>query len=219
MFSQSEENYLKAIYSLEIDLKDSINTNLIAEMMETKASSVTDMIKKLDSKNLVIYEKYKGVNLTAEGRKVALSIIRKHRLWETFLVEKLNYSWDEVHDIAEQLEHIQSKDLVNRLDEFLEFPTSDPHGDPIPDKDGKIVYKQKSLLSNFEHNKTCIVVGVKDSSTSFLKFLEKVQINLGSTITILSMEDYDNSYTIEILGKEINISNQIAKNIFIKPEN
>lgn len=219
MFSQSEENYLKAIYSLELDLKESINTNLIAEMMETKASSVTDMIKKLDAKKLISYQKYKGVNLTAEGRKVALSIIRKHRLWETFLVDKLNYSWHEVHDIAEQLEHIQSKDLINKLDEFLGFPSSDPHGDPIPDKDGKIIYNHKSLLSNFEHNKTCIVVGVKDSSKSFLKFLEKIKITLGSTIIILNIEEYDNSFTIEILGKEINISNQIAKNIFIKPEN
>lgn len=218
MFSQSEENYLKAIYSLEREHGDAVSTNYIAEMLETKASSVTDMIKKLATKELVNYEKYKGVTLTETGIKIALSIIRKHRLWETFLVEKLNFSWDEVHEIAEQLEHIQSQELVNRLDKFLEFPSNDPHGDPIPDKDGKIVYKQKSLLSNFEHNKTCIVVGVKDSSKSFLKFLEKVKITLGSSIIILSIEEYDHSFTIEILGKEINISNQIAKNIFIKPE-
>lgn len=218
MFSQSEENYLKAIYSLEREFGNAVSTNLIAEMLKTKASSVTDMIKKLSQKELVNYEKYKGVTLSESGKKIALSIIRKHRLWETFLVNKLNFNWDEVHDIAEQLEHIKSQELVNRLDEFLEFPSNDPHGDPIPDKDGNIIYKQKSLLSNFEHNKKCIVVGVKDSSSKFLKFLEKIEIKLGSKITILSSEEYDNSLLINIENREINISNQTAKNIFIKTE-
>jgi len=216
MFSQSEENYLKAIFSLETELKESINTNLIAEIMKTKASSVTDMIKKLAQKDLVVYEKYKGVNLSAKGKKVALSTIRKHRLWESFLVEKLNFNWDEVHDIAEQLEHVKSEELVDRLDEYLDFPKHDPHGDPIPDKFGNINFHQNDMLSNFELNKECIVVGVKDSSNVFLKFLEKFQISLGSIVTIKSKEAYDSSLSIEINDKKINISNQIAKNIFIK---
>lgn len=216
MFSQSEENYLKAICRLEIDLNESvINTNLIAESLSTKASSVTDMIKKLAVKELVNYQKYKGVSLTEKGKSVALSIVRKHRLWECFLVDKLKFKWDEVHDIAEQLEHIKSKALVNRLDSFLEFPKHDPHGDPIPDKNGKLTPHQNLMLSTFELNKDCKVVGVKDSSNSFLKYLEKNDIKLGSIIKILGKEDFDDSLTIEINKKEINISHQIANNIFI----
>lgn len=215
-FSQSEENYLKAICRLEIDLNESvINTNLIAESLETKASSVTDMLKKLALKKLVNHQKYKGVSLTKKGRSVALYIVRKHRLWECFLVEKLKFKWDEVHDIAEQLEHINSEDLVSRLDSFLDFPKHDPHGDPIPDENGNISLHNNLMLSTFELKKNCKVVGVKDSSNSFLKYLEKNDIKLGSIIKIIGKEDYDNSLTIEINKKEKNISHQIANNIFI----
>ncbi len=217
MFSQSEENYLKAIYRLELDLNESsINTNLIAESLETKASSVTDMIKKLAQKQLVDYQKYKGVSLTSKGKQIALSIVRKHRLWECFLVDKLNFKWDEVHDIAEQLEHIKSKELVSRLDAFLEFPKSDPHGDPIPDENGNVAKQQNVQLSNFEINKKCKVVGVKDSSANFLQYLEKINVKLGSELTISAKEDFDNSLTIEVNKKEINISQQIANNLFVK---
>lgn len=216
MFSQSEENYLKAIYRLGIDSKESIiNTNLIAEKLETKASSVTDMMKKLALKDLVDYQKYKGVSLTNKGKNIALSIVRKHRLWECFMVEKLNFKWDEVHDIAEQLEHIKSEKLVNRLDEFLDFPTHDPHGDPIPDENGEMAKRSNLTLSNFELNIACKVVGVKDSSNSFLKYLEKLKISLGSIITIKSKEEFDNSLSIKLNKSEINISNQIAKNLFV----
>lgn len=216
MFSQSEENYLKAIYRLELDLNESvINTNLIAESLATKASSVTDMLKKLALKDLVNYQKYKGVSLTKLGKSIALSIVRKHRLWECFMVDKLNFKWDEVHDVAEQLEHIKSEGLVNRLDAFLDFPTHDPHGDPIPDKDGKVAKHHNLVLANFDKKTVCKVVGVKDSSNSFLKYLEKLQISLGSVITIKNKEEFDNSLTIEMNKLEFNISNQIANNLFV----
>ena len=133
----SEENYLKTIYHLTTSLSTEISTNAIAEMMETKASSVTDMLKKLAEKDLVHYKKYQGVFLTPKGKLAAKMIVRKHRLWEVFLVEKLDFSWDEVHEVAEQLEHIQSKKLIDKLDQFLEYPSIDPHGDPIPNAKGE----------------------------------------------------------------------------------
>ena len=168
MFSQAEENYLKAIYSLELEHDKGVSTNLIAEKMLTKASSVTDMIRKLSEKSLVDYVKYKGVHLTEEGHKVAVSTIRKHRLWESFLVKKLGFKWDEVHDIAEQLEHIKSEALVNRLDEFLGFPKVDPHGDPIPDRDGYIYKQDQVQLSTLKPTDKALITAVKDSSDDFL---------------------------------------------------
>ena len=173
MFTLSEENYLKTIYHLELDTDKGVSTNAIAKKLETKASSVTDMIKKLSEKEVVVYKKYKGVTLTVFGKKTAANIVRKHRLWEVFLVEKLNFSWDEVHDVAEQLEHIKSSKLVDQLDAFLGFPSHDPHGDPIPDKDGVFKTIEKSLLSTLEKNETGVCVGVDDSSSEFLKFLDK----------------------------------------------
>ena len=152
MFSQSEENYIKAIYHLSAVSEKGISTNAIAEKLETKASSVTDMIKKLSEKKVVVYKKYHGVHLTEEGSKIAANVIRKHRLWEVFLVDKLNFSWDEVHDVAEQLEHIKSPKLINQLDALLGFPTHDPHGDPIPDKNGNLKTIDKSLLSTLSKN-------------------------------------------------------------------
>src|SRR6188768_3076308 len=148
----SEENYLKSIYHLTASLETEVSTNAIAEKMETKASSVTDMLKKLAEKDLVNYKKYQGVTLTEKGLLNAKMIVRKHRLWEVFLVEKLDFSWDEVHDVAEQLEHIKSEKLINKLDEFLDFPTEDPHGDPIPNGKGEIEKIHKQLLAELEEN-------------------------------------------------------------------
>lgn len=216
MFSQSEENYLKAIYSLEREYGDAVSTNLIAEMLETKASSVTDMIKKLAAKELVNYEKYKGVTLTETGKKIALSIIRKHRLWETFLVNKLNFSWDEVHDIAEQLEHIRSQELVNRLDAFLEFPSNDPHGDPIPDKDGNIKRDELSQLSELKKGLKSKLVGVKNSDSDFLRLLERYNIQLGVHFVIEEIEAFDGSVKVAINGKPSSISKKVAENLLVK---
>mgnify|MGYP006169608235 CR=1 FL=1 len=216
MFSQSEENYIKAIYHLETISNAGISTNAIAKKLTTKASSVSDMIKKLSEKKLVVYKKYQGVKLTDYGKKTAANIVRKHRLWEVFLVEKLNFSWDEVHDVAEQLEHIKSPKLINQLDALLGFPTHDPHGDPIPDKDGNLKTIEKSLLSSLHKNESGICVGVDDSSSEFLRFLDKKGITLGKTITILEKEDFDDSLSIQMDDKRFSISNKIANNLYMK---
>jgi DtxR family Mn-dependent transcriptional regulator len=212
----SEENYIKVIYHLSLVSPKGINTNAIAGMIESKASSVTDMVKKLAEKELVDYQKYQGVTLTLKGLHAAKMIVRKHRLWEVFLVEKLDFTWDEVHDLAEELEHIKSEKLINRLDEFLGFPKEDPHGDPIPDRYGQMIKVEKQLLSEISLNKKVMCLGVKDSSPSFLQYLDKHQISLGSEIEILNKEAFDMSLTIEMNGKKILISNKIASNLFVK---
>jgi len=216
MFTLSEENYLKTIYHLSLETSNGISTNAISNQLQTKASSVTDMIKKLSDKKVLAYKKYKGVTLTGFGKKTAANIVRKHRLWEVFLVEKLNFSWDEVHDVAEQLEHIKSPKLIHQLDSFLGFPTHDPHGDPIPDADGNLKTIEKSLLSTLLKNECGICVGVNDSSSEFLQFLDKKDIKLGKKITILDKEEFDNSLSILIENKKLSISNKIANNLYIQ---
>lgn len=214
--TNSEENYLKIIYHLSINQSDGINTNAIAEKIQTKASSVTDMVKKLADKKLVIHQKYQGVVLTESGLLEAKMIVRKHRLWEVFLLEKLGFSWDEVHEIAEELEHIKSRKLIDKLDSFLDFPKEDPHGDPIPDKNGTIEKNDKKLISEGELNKKYVCVGVNDSSSEFLQYLDKHKIALGTKLKIIEKESFDNSYTIEIKNKIITISNKIATKLYIK---
>jgi DtxR family Mn-dependent transcriptional regulator len=216
MFTSSEENYLKAIYHLGITSDKGVSTNAIAKRLRTKASSVTDMVKKLADKNVLVYRKYQGVSLTKEGNKTAANIIRKHRLWEVFLVEKLNFNWDEVHDVAEQLEHIKSPKLINELDALLGFPKYDPHGDPIPDNEGNLDQIEKSLLATLTINEFGICVGVHDSSSTFLQFLDKQKIALGQEITVIEKEDFDGSMTIKINNKKISISNKIANNLYIQ---
>ena len=212
----SEENYIKVIYHLSLVSPKGVNTNAIAGMLDTKASSVTDMLKKLSEKELVSYQKYQGVTLTDKGFYSAKMIVRKHRLWEVFLVDKLNFAWDEVHDIAEQLEHIKSEQLINKLDDFLGNPTEDPHGDPIPNANGQMVAIEKQLLSELAENQIGICVGVKDSSAEFLKYLDKQEIALGSKIEIIFKESFDLSTKIKVNGKELTISNKIANNLFVK---
>lgn len=212
----SEENYLKTIYHLTTALDSEVSTNAIAEKIETKASSVTDMLKKLAEKDLINYKKYQGVSLTENGKIAAKMIVRKHRLWEVFLVEKLDFSWDEVHDIAEQLEHIKSEKLINKLDDFLDNPTEDPHGDPIPDREGRIIKIEKQLLSELSENQVGVCVGVKDTSSEFLKYLDKQEIALGSKIEFISKESFDLSLKIRVDKKDLTISNKIASNLFVK---
>ena len=214
--TSSEENYIKVIYHLSSSTPKGVNTNAIAIVLNTKASSVTDMVKKLSEKNLVSHQKYYGVTLTETGLREAKMIVRKHRLWEVFLVEKLGFSWDEVHDIAEELEHIKSEKLTNKLDAFLGFPNTDPHGDPIPDQKGEIRKINKSLLSEVAHQKLFLCVGVKDSSVEFLQYLNKQKITLGSYIKVLEKESFDNSIVIELDGKELTISNKIATNLYVQ---
>jgi DtxR family Mn-dependent transcriptional regulator len=212
----SEENYLKTIYHITAASGVEVSTNAIAEKMETKASSVTDMLKKLAEKELIVYKKYQGVLLTEKGKLSAKMIVRKHRLWEVFLVDKLQFSWDEVHDIAEQLEHIKSEKLINKLDNFLGNPTEDPHGDPIPDANGKISKVEKLVLAELNENQTGICIGVKDSSTQFLKYLDKNKITLGSKITVLAKEEFDLSLRIKVEENAVTISNIIANNLYVK---
>ncbi|WP_396145324.1 metal-dependent transcriptional regulator [Flavobacterium sp.] len=212
----SEENYIKVIYHLSLVSPKGVNTNAIAGMLDTKASSVTDMLKKLSEKELVAYQKYQGVTLTDKGFYSAKMIVRKHRLWEVFLVDKLNFSWDEVHEIAEELEHIKSENLINKLDEFLDFPSFDPHGDPIPNADGEIKKINKLLLSETELNKEYQCVGVKDSSSEFLQYLDKQKIALGSKITVKEKESFDDTLLVQIDSRELTISNKIANNLYVK---
>lgn len=212
----SEENYIKVIYHLSLVSPKGVNTNAIAGMLDTKASSVTDMLKKLSEKELVAYQKYQGVTLTEKGFYSAKMIVRKHRLWEVFLVDKLNFSWDEVHEIAEELEHIKSENLINKLDAFLDFPSFDPHGDPIPNADGEIKKINKLLLSETELNREYQCVGVKDSSSEFLQYLDKQKIALGSKITVKEKESFDDTLLVEIDSRELTISNKIANNLYVK---
>ena len=216
MFSLSEENYLKAIFHLETSYKSGVSTNALAEEMQTKASSVTDMVKRLSDKDLVNYKKYQGVKLSEAGKRAAIEVIRKHRLWEVFLVEKLGFNWDEVHEVAEQLEHIKSEKLTNELDKFLEHPKRDPHGDPIPDAQGNFSVANRILLSDLDIGETGICVGVKDSSAEFLQYLDKNNISLGKQIEVVEKEEFDKSMLIKMDGNQLRISNQISANLFIK---
>jgi DtxR family Mn-dependent transcriptional regulator len=212
----SEENYIKVIYHLSLVSPKGVNTNAIAGMLDTKASSVTDMLKKLSEKDLVSYLKYQGVTLTENGLLSAKMIVRKHRLWEVFLVDKLNFSWDEVHEIAEELEHIKSDKLIFKLDEYLGFPSFDPHGDPIPNANGEIQKINKLLLSDAVINLDYICVGVKNSSVEFLQYLDKKNIFLGAPIKVVSSEKFDQSLTINLNSDTVSISNKIAENLYIK---
>ncbi|WP_179337617.1 metal-dependent transcriptional regulator [Winogradskyella ludwigii] len=216
MITLTEENYIKAIYHLASNGEKTVNTNAIAAVMQTKASSVTDMIKKLSEKSYVDYKKYQGATLTDDGKRVAVNIIRKHRLWEVFLVEKLNFSWDEVHEVAEHLEHIKSDKLIDELDALLEFPSHDPHGDPIPDKEGNFKHIEKIMLAKAEAGSTYKCVGVDDTSSKFLKYLDSNSIALGTIITIKHKEPYDNSVKIAFENTEIVVSQNVAKNIYLK---
>ncbi|MFN4197665.1 MAG: metal-dependent transcriptional regulator [Flavobacterium sp.] len=214
--THSEENYLKVIYHLSLISPKGITTNAIAEMIDSKASSVTDMIKKLAEKEMVFYKKYQGVTLTSKGLHQAKMIVRKHRLWEVFLVDKLDFPWDEVHEIAEELEHIQSEKLINRLDAFLGFPKEDPHGDPIPNRDGHVEVLTRKLLSESALHKKLVCMGVKDNSASFLQFLDKNAISIGTEIEILEKVDFDSSFIVLINQQEKSISHKIAQNLYVK---
>lgn len=213
----AEENYVKSIYKLQ-EGSVAVSTNAIAYELDTKPASVTDMAKKLKDKKLIDYEKYQGITLTAEGRKMALQIVRRHRLWEVFLVEKLSFSWDEVHEIAEELEHVGSEKLVNRLSDFLGNPTTDPHGDPIPDAQGKISKIRQLVSLDKAAARRLEVAGVSDQSSSLLEFLNAKGIKLGTQIDIIERYEFDNSVEIKIRNQPaFTISEQVSKTIMVKP--
>lgn len=214
--SFSEENYLKTIFHLEQHSEGSVSTNDIAERMSTKASSVSDMLRKLADKGLLNYVRYQGVTLSPKGKDTALNVIRKHRLWEVFLVDKLNFNWDEVHDLAEELEHIQSDELTNRLDAFLGFPSFDPHGDPIPDMHLNLKKVNKELLYKLKEGQSGIFIGIQDSNSDFLQYLDKIEIKVGQNIEVISKEPFDESMIINCNKRRHFISKRVASNIFIK---
>jgi len=216
MLTYTEENYIKAIYHLSGDDNRDVSTNGISEVLKTKPASVTDMLRKLSEKSFINYVKYQGVTLTKKGRKEALQIIRKHRLWEVFLVDKLKFHWDEVHEIAEQLEHIQSPVLIARLDEFLGNPAFDPHGDPIPDQKGEITVRKKYLLCDMAIGFKGIVVGMLETSPAFLQYLDRLNICPGAKITIKERIVFDGSLEIILQeDKQLVISYEVAKNLYV----
>ena len=215
MLSFAEENYLKTIYHLSAGGSKDVLTNQIAEAMKTKAASVTDMLKKLSAKSVISYEKYYGVEVTKHGRSEALNVIRKHRLWETFLVKKLHFSWDEVHDLAEQLEHIHSPILIQKLDEFLGYPATDPHGEPIPDRNGNLKVQAQQPLNDLGPGYKGEIIAVKDSDSALLKYLDKIGAVPGKNIAVISREEYDESLEVEIETKRISISRAVSKNILV----
>jgi DtxR family Mn-dependent transcriptional regulator len=215
MHSVSEENYIKAIHHLQ-DGNKLVSTNEIAHQMNTKASSVTDMLKKLSDKKLAEYVPYKGSRLTNSGVNCANQIVRKHRLWEVFLVEKLGFAWDEVHEVAEQLEHILSRKLIDELDKYLCFPKQDPHGDPIPDRSGNYEEIQMVPLSQMQKGDKGRLSNVLDSSSGFLKYLDRHKIQLGSAIEIMEREEFDKSFLIKTAVKTLYISESIANNLYLK---
>ena len=216
MNSLTEENYLKSIYRLSQVENAKISLTSIAEDIGVNAASVLDMIKKLTEKNLISYDKIKGAKLLDKGKKGALSIVRNHRLWEVFLLEKLHYSWDVVHEIAEQLEHIKHPELADRLDAFLGFPEYDPHGDPIPKSSGEMPSTVKTLLSGIEVGQTCRVAAVKDTSSAFLQYLVQLHVTIGTKIKVLDKIPFDNSMAIQI-GKEpiVSVSKKFAENLLV----
>lgn len=213
----TEENYLKAIYHIGENDSDDVSTNSLSESMNTKPATVSDMIKRLSKKKVVRYEKYKGVQLTDLGRQLALQIIRKHRLWEVFLVDKLRFNWDEVHDIAEQLEHIKSPLLVRRLDDFLGNPKIDPHGDPIPDEQGQFHIGPTLEMDKLEAGDQCVFVGVSDSDPRLLQYLDKIKIHLGLKFQILEKVEFDNSMEVcSDQHESIFLSQQVTSQLSVR---
>ncbi len=217
-YSASKENYIKAVYHLQQE-QDAVTTNALAEALQTKPASVTDMLKKLKTQKLLQYEKYQGVRLTAEGRKLAMQIIRKHRLWECFLVQKLKFGWEEVHEIAEELEHIGSKKLIDLLDAFLEFPQCDPHGDPIPDINGKMPQLQKLSVSELAINSSGTVNGISDQSPDMLELLNHKNIQIGTRLEVKRKFLADGSMELKIRNQQsVTISEHVAKNVWVAYE-
>lgn len=220
MLSRTEENYLKALLHLTVLAEETgVGTNKLAAYLNVKPATVSDMLKKLKEKSLVDYKKYAKISLTAQGKLSGMEVIRKHRLWETFLYEKLSFSWDEVHEVAEQLEHIKSNKLIDRLDAFLNFPKFDPHGDAIPTKEGEITIPYSRLLSSLAVGQKGKIIAVKDNSSAFLQYADKIGLTIGDVIEVLDIEDFDQMLTIELKNEQRLVSSKFAENIFVVCEN
>lgn len=217
LLSQTEENYLKALYHITSESagKQEAGTNELAASLNVKPATANDMLKKLKEKKLISYEKYGKISLTAAGKKLAIEVIRKHRLWETFLYEKLDFTWDEIHEVAEQLEHIHSPKLIEKLERFLNYPEFDPHGDPIPNAKGELKVQERKTLSEVPVGKTCKLAAVKDNSALFLQYVVKVGLGISSRIKVISRQDYDGTTEIEVDGKRYSVSQKFGENIYV----
>ena len=216
MITRSEENYLKSIFLVFMQTQNNVSTNEIANLLDTSPASVTEMIKKLQDKSLVIYEKYNGVRLSKLGEKKAIAIIRKHRLWETFLVNKLDFSWSEVHEVAEQLEHINSEKLTDKIDQLLNYPKFDPHGDPIPSKNGIFNFQERVSIFEMDVNEKGIIMGVSLDNKDFLDHLTKLKISIGTKVKVIEQIKFDQSMKISFDSKTEHVSKEIAENILVK---
>ena len=215
--SHTEENYLKAIFKLCESGNKTASTNAVADLLNTTAASVSDMLKRLSGKDLLHYEKHRGATLTTLGNDLATMLVRKHRLWEVFLVDTLHFSWDEVHEMAEQLEHVQSIELTDRLDAYLGHPRFDPHGDPIPDAQGRFLPRKQLLLASLETGVQAVVVGVQEHSAAFLQYLDRVQLGLGTSLVVLERYVFDGALRLKLGdGQEITISNKVSENLFVQ---
>jgi DtxR family Mn-dependent transcriptional regulator len=217
MITPAEENYLKAVFKLS-EKDKAVSTNDLAHLLGTTPASVSDMVKKLSEKKLLAHQPYKGVRLTPTGRKSALDIVRKHRLWEVFLTEKLQISWDSVHEIAEQLEHIQSPDLIRKLDAFLGYPRFDPHGDPIPDEHGKLEERRTVLLKDAKKGTSLSLAGVLTDNASFLQYLDKQQIKIGTKLTVVDILPYDKSITLVAGKRQLTLSALVCEQLLMTEE-
>jgi len=217
MLSFTEENYLKALLQITLENEGTpvAGTNELAANLKVKPATATDMLRKLKDKKLVDYEKYGKISLTDPGRRHAIEVVRKHRLWETFLFQKLSFTWDEVHEVAEQLEHIQSQKLIDRLDEFLEYPEFDPHGDVIPGANGELRIAFKKTLAEIGEGQSCKMVAVKENGADFLQYVAKVGLGINKKVKVISRESYDSLLTIEVNGKRSNVSQKFAENILV----
>ncbi|GAA4320562.1 metal-dependent transcriptional regulator [Compostibacter hankyongensis] len=219
MHTLSEENYLKAIYRLAQGPNEKITPTAIAESLGNNPASVIDMLKKLTEKQLIHYDKSRGARLTDRGAQAALEVVRKHRLWEVFLQEKLGYGWDEVHDIAEELEHIHHPDLAERLARYLGYPDYDPHGDPIPDAKGRMASLHRITLSELGDGRTCRVMAVRDASSAFLQYLQKLDIGIGTRLKVVEKIGFDGSLVLQVgKGHPVTVSEKFADGLLVKTE-
>jgi len=214
-FSNSEENYLKAIYHLQAE-KETVSTSALAQQLNTKPASITDMMKKLSAKGLLHYKPYYGFTLSAEGKKVALTIIRRHRLWEFFLAQKLGFKWNEVHEVAEELEHVSSKKLIEKLDAYLGYPQFDPHGDPIPDTKGRVKKIDQVALTKLPLNQTAVVQSISNQSTDVLDYLHQKKIGIGTLLEIKKRHAFDGSLEVKVNKALITITPALSKYLFVK---
>lgn len=216
--TKKEEDYLKGLMYLKWKTKDGhIGTNQLADRVGVAPATANSMLKKLKEKAWVDYKKYGAISLTPAGEKIALQLIRKHRLWETFLYDKLDFSWDEVHEVAEQLEHIHSDKLIEKLDQFLGFPTQDPHGDPIPDIDGKFKKQPKKTLAEMPVGSVSRIVSVRDTSAAFLQYVSQLGMDLKTQIEILDKQDFDNSLHIRVKKESYRVSEKFSSNVYVVP--